>query len=60
MIQHLAGFMQNDLSLLLENKEIAKEEIKSTIDDINDSYNNIISKLTIVRGKSINIINKYL
>lgn len=59
-VDSLSGFVQNDFSRLLADGHTTKDEIESSIPEINDSFSKIINNLKSLQERTVNLIGSII
>jgi hypothetical protein len=58
-MQYLGGFVQNDFNEMLKDGMITKTDIKEAINEMDESFNEVIDMLNKLREKSRIIMKHY-
>jgi predicted transcriptional regulator len=58
-IQSIAGFVQNSFERMLEDGSVTKEEIKSTIPEMDKRFDDVIENLKKLKETTKSILNHY-
>ncbi len=56
----LSSYIQNDFNRLLNDGLIDKEQIKNSINDMQEDYDNLINYLILLKKQSTELMEKFL